>query len=62
MKPREYVKAIIGAVIAGLTALGASLADGGTLQGVSAGEWIAVVIALLGTFGGVFGVRNRQEP
>lgn len=61
MKAREYVKAIIGALIAGLTALGASLADGGTIVGVSSGEWVAVVIALVGTFGGVYGVENKDR-
>lgn len=49
-----YAKALVGALIAALSALGASLTDGG----VSASEWVAVALAFLVAFGGVFSVPN----
>ena len=52
---REQAKAIVGAVLAGLAALGTALADGN----VSDVEIVGIAIALLGTYGTVFGVRNR---
>lgn len=55
--PSQYMKAIIGALIAGLTALGTALTDGA----VSPVEVVGVVIAALGTFGGVFGVTNAPK-
>ncbi len=57
MKPSEYAKAITGAALAGLTALGAALADG---EGVTGGEWVAIAVAVVATFGGVFGVPNTR--
>lgn len=54
--PAEYAKAIIGAVLAGLTALGTAIAS----AGVSPAEWVGVAIAVLATFGAVFGVGNRE--
>ena len=42
-----YAKAIVAALIAGLTTLGGALSDGH----VSPGEWIAVAIAVLGGLG-----------
>lgn len=63
MNPRTYIKAIIGALIAGLTALATGLATGDPEGVVTAVEWISVAIATLGTFGGVYGVRNKEaEP
>lgn len=55
MQPAEYAKAIVGAAIAGVTVLGTALADGA----VVAQEWIGIVLAVLGTFGGVYQVPNR---
>ncbi len=55
MKPSEYAKAIVGAVLAGLTALGTALADG---EGVVAWEWVGIAFAVVATFGTVFGVPN----
>jgi drug/metabolite transporter (DMT)-like permease len=52
----EQAKAILGAILAGLTALGTALAD----ERVTQGEWIGVTIAFVGTYATVFGVRNRE--
>lgn len=54
MAIREQAKAIVGAGIAGLTALGTALADGQVTQL----EWTGVALAALLAYGGVFGVRN----
>lgn len=51
---KEQAKAIVGGVLAGLTALGTALTDGA----VSPAEWVAVAVAALGTYAAVFGVRN----
>ena len=52
-----YAKAILGAVLAGLGALYAVSADGITAQ-----EWIGVVITTLATLGGVYAVPNKPAP
>lgn len=54
MHASEYAKAIVGALIAGLTALAAAMAD----DGVTAQEWLAVLLAVLATGGGVYMKRN----
>lgn len=51
---KEQAKAVVGGVLAGLTALGTALTDGA----VSPDEWVAVAVATLGTYAAVFGVRN----
>lgn len=53
MNPREYLKAIVGALIAGLTAV-----QGALPGGITPSEWIVVVIAAAVAFGGVYGVTN----
>lgn len=58
MKPSEYAKATTSAVLAGLGSLGTALADG-TITGQ---EWVAVALAVVATFGTVFGVRNKRPP
>lgn len=52
---REQAKAVIGGVLAGLAALGTALADGT----VSPVEAVGIAIAVIATYGTVFGVRNR---
>lgn len=52
--PSQYMKAIVGGILAGLTALGTALTDG-ALDPV---EIVGIVIAVVGTFGAVFGVQN----
>jgi hypothetical protein len=54
MRPSEFAKAIVGALIAGLSVLAGAVGDG-----VSAQEWITVAVATLTGFGVVFGVPNR---
>lgn len=55
MQPAEYAKAIVGAAIAGVTALGTALAD----ETIKAQEWVGIVLATLVTFAGVWRVPNR---
>lgn len=57
MNPSEYAKAITGAIVAGLTALGVGLADGT----MTPAEWVAVALAVAVTFGGVYAVPNRAK-
>ena len=53
-KPAEYAKAITGAVVAGLTALGVGLAD----NAMTPAEWVAVALAVAVAFGAVYGTPN----
>lgn len=57
---QEQVKAVLGATLAGLTALGTALADGQ----VSSVEVVGIAVAVLATYGTVFGVSNApaEEP
>lgn len=57
-RANPYAKAIIGALIAGLTTLGAVLADGT----VHPAEWTAVAVSALTTLVGVHQVPNRPKP
>lgn len=57
MRPDEYAKAIVGAVVAGLTALATAAAE----DGVSAPEWLGVLVAVVATFGGVYAKRNAPR-
>jgi hypothetical protein len=54
MPPTKPVKAIVGAVLAGLAALGTALADGK----VSPLEIVGILIAVVATGGSVYGVTN----
>ncbi len=54
--PKKPYKAIVGGVLAGLTALGTALTD----NAVSPAEWVGVAVAALGTFAGVFGTPNPK--
>jgi len=51
---RAQVKAILGAVIAGLGALSTALADGSMTQL----EWTTVALAAVVAYGSVYGVRQ----
>ncbi|MGH3448480.1 MAG: hypothetical protein ACRDP4_12750 [Nocardioidaceae bacterium] len=55
MKPPEFIKAIIGAVIAGLTALSTALGDGN----LSTAEVVTVIVAFFVAGGAVYGVPNK---
>jgi hypothetical protein len=50
-------KAIVGALLAGLTALGTALTD----DIVTAAEWVGVAVATVGTYAGVWRVPNRPR-
>lgn len=52
----EQAKAIIGAILAGLTAFGTALADGS----VTPVEIVGIAIAVLATYGSVYGVTNKR--
>lgn len=54
MDRTKPVKAVVGGLIAGLGALGAALTD----ERVTAGEWVAVALAVVVTGGAVYGVKN----
>ncbi|MGH3663730.1 MAG: hypothetical protein ACRDT1_01820 [Micromonosporaceae bacterium] len=56
---KPYLKAIVGAGVAGLSAVAAALAD----DSVSVKEWVAVATAALVGLGAVWGVPNLgQSP
>ena len=55
-KIAPYAKALVGAAVAGLGALGTALTD----SHVSAQEWVAVASATLVALGVVFGVPNAD--
>lgn len=55
MNWKPYAKAIIGAAVAGLTALGGALAD----DRVTSGEWVGVAVATIAGLGLVYAVPNR---
>jgi hypothetical protein len=53
-----YAKSIVGALLAFLTGIAASLDD----NNVSAQEWVTAVVAALVTLAGVFAVPNTRAP
>ena len=55
MNWKPYAKAIVGAAVAGLTALGTALAD----DRVTSVEWVGVAVATLAALGLVYAVPNR---
>lgn len=60
-KIAPYAKAIIGALVAALGALGAALTpDPSGLVSVSEGEWVAVISALLVGLLAVFATPNKD--
>ena len=58
MKIKPYAKAIVGAAVAGLTALGTAMSDGQ----VTGEDWTRVVVAALVSLGLVYAVPNRPAP
>ncbi|WP_198940591.1 hypothetical protein [Micromonospora sp. CB01531] len=55
MKFKPYAKAIVGGLVAGLTALGTALAD----NQVTTVEWVGVAVATLAALGIVYAVPNQ---
>ncbi|XTZ16423.1 hypothetical protein ACQSSU_03200 [Micromonospora echinospora] len=55
MKWKPYAKALTGAAVAGLTALGTALTD----DRVTNAEWVTVALAAVAAFGAVWAVPNR---
>ena len=53
-----YAKALIGALVAGLAALGTATADGT----VTGSEWVGVALAALVALGAVWATPNRTAP
>ena len=59
----EVRKAIAGFVVPGLVVLVGALTDSSPAgPHVTAGEWLLVLIAALGTGGAVYGARNGRVP
>lgn len=56
--PATIAKALTGAIIAALAALGTALTDGG----VSASEWVAVALAFFVALSTVYAVPNQTAP
>lgn len=54
----QYLKAIVGALIAGLGALGTAMLD----ERVTGQEWTVVAVAFLGALGVIWGVPNAPAP
>lgn len=54
MSVKPYLKAIVGGLVAGLTALGTAMTD----DTVSTAEWVAVAVATLGALGVVYATPN----
>jgi hypothetical protein len=57
-----YLKAIVGAVVAGLTYFMTVLAPTATLSDVTLVQWIGFAVSVLGTFAGVAAVTNGPKP
>lgn len=57
MRPQEYAKAIVGAIIAGLGALYLALEN----DVVTTQEWVGIASLTLATFAGVWGVPNAPR-
>lgn len=54
----QYAKAIVAAVIAGLTSLSTALVDGNGFNSVTDGQWLVAVIAFLTALAAVWAVPN----
>lgn len=55
-QPKTYIKAIYGAAVAFLGALGTAMTD----STVTGQEWIVIATGTILAAGGVFGLRNRD--
>jgi hypothetical protein len=57
-----YAKAIIGAIIAGLSVLAGYLVNDTNFGDITAGQWLAVIIALLTALVAIGAVPNGPKP
>ena len=56
----NIAKAVVGALIAGLGALGTALVDDKSLGDVTDGQWVTVVLASLVALAGIWAVPNKE--
>jgi hypothetical protein len=56
MRPQEFLKAIVGSLVAGLSVLAGAVGDG-----VSAQEWVATAVAVLVGFEAVYWTDNAKR-
>lgn len=57
-----YLKAIVGALVAGLTYLLTVLTPAATAGDITLVQWIGFAVAVLGTFTGVAVTTNGPKP
>lgn len=55
MSIQPYLKAVVGGLVAGLTALATAMSD----DTVTRTEWIGVAVAVVGALGVVYATPNR---
>ena len=60
LKLAQMAKAILAALLAGLSALGALLTGTTNLAAITAGQWVYVAVAALIALGAVYGVQNAS--
>lgn len=56
MSIQPYLKAVVGGLVAGLTALATAMSD----DTVTRTEWIGVAVAVVGALGVVYATPNRD--
>lgn len=53
---KPYMKAVVGGLVAGLTALGTAITD----DKITTAEWVGVAVATLGALGIVYATPNKD--
>lgn len=56
MSIKPYAKAVVGGLVAGLTALGTAMTD----DTVTTAEWVGIAVATLGALSFVYATPNRD--
>lgn len=59
---QPMLKALVGAIIAGLSVLAGYLVNDTSLSDITAGQWVAAIIAFLVALAAVWAVPNNQPP
>jgi hypothetical protein len=54
-----YAKAVIGAILAALSVLSGYLINDTGLGDITAGQWVAVLVAFLVSLGAIYAVPNK---